>query len=152
MEYEVDTYTLEYVENEDKYYISFKDSVGNNCRIEIEKEIFDVYMTSRKAYTKIKNETSRYIEHSELTDISLYNRSLNKKSELDNIVTENINEEMIIKKIWELPEPQNRRVYMYIVKKLTMTEIAKIEGCAISSISRGINLGIDNLKKNLKNF
>ena len=41
MRYEVDSYTLEYVEDEDKYYISFRDSVEQDCRIEIDKDIFD---------------------------------------------------------------------------------------------------------------
>ena len=40
MQYKVDSYTLEYVESEDKYYISFIDSVNQECRIEIDKEIF----------------------------------------------------------------------------------------------------------------
>ena len=152
MEYEVDTYTLEYVENEDKYYISFKDSVGNDCKLEIEKEIFDVYMTSRKAYIKIKNETSRYLEHSELTDISLYNRSLNKKLEPDKLIIDNINEKKILKEISNLSAPQNRRIYMYIVDGLTMTEISEIEQCSISAISQSIKLGIEKIQKNLKNF
>lgn len=58
MRYEVDSYTLEYVEDEDKYYISFRDSVEQDCRIEIDKDIFDTYTNSKKAYIKIKNETS----------------------------------------------------------------------------------------------
>lgn len=41
MRYEVDSYTLEYVEDEDKYYISFRDSVEQDCRIEIDKDIFE---------------------------------------------------------------------------------------------------------------
>ena len=55
MEYKVDSYTLEYIEDEDKYYISFEDSAKQECRIEIEKEIFDIYMKSKKSYIKIKN-------------------------------------------------------------------------------------------------
>ncbi len=58
MQYKVDNYTLEYIEDEDKYYISFTDSVEQECRIEIEKEIFDTYIKSKRAYIKIKNETS----------------------------------------------------------------------------------------------
>ena len=57
MRYEVDSYTLEYVEDEDKYYISFRDSVEQDCRIEIDKDIFDTYTNSKKTYIKIKNET-----------------------------------------------------------------------------------------------
>ena len=43
-----------------KYYISFRDSVEQDCRIEIDKDIFDTYTNSKKAYIKIKNETSTY--------------------------------------------------------------------------------------------
>lgn len=74
MQFIVDTYNLEYVESENKYYISFKDSVDNEYKIEINKEIFETYKESKKSYIKIKNEFSRYIEHSELTEITLYNR------------------------------------------------------------------------------
>ena len=75
MEYEVDSYTLEHINinGQNKYYLSFKDSVDQDCKIEIEKEIFDAYMTSRKAYTKIKNETSRHLEHLPLSEIEIYN-------------------------------------------------------------------------------
>ena len=55
MRYEVDSYTLEYVEDEDKYYISFRDSVEQDCRIEIDKDIFDTYTNSKKAYIKKYN-------------------------------------------------------------------------------------------------
>lgn len=50
MQYEVDSYILEYIKEQDKYYISFIDSAKQNCRIEINKDIFDTYMKSKKAY------------------------------------------------------------------------------------------------------
>ena len=49
MQYEVDSYTLEYMEDENKYYISFVDSAEQDCRIQIDKEIFNTYMKSKKA-------------------------------------------------------------------------------------------------------
>lgn len=75
MRYEVDSYTLEYVEDEDKYYISFRDSVEQDCRIEIDKDIFDTYTNSKKTYIKIKNETSRHLEQSDLTEEDMYKRA-----------------------------------------------------------------------------
>ena len=152
MEYEVDTYILEYVENENKYYISFKDSAGNNCRLEIEKEIFDVYVTSKKAYTKIKNETSRYLEHSELTDISLYNRSLNKKKDVLDEVVENTLKQQLIKSEKELTDTQRRRIQMYYFEDKTLREIAEIEGCAIMSVKDSLDAAIRILEKKLKKF
>ena len=75
MQYKVDSYTLEYIDEENKYYISFIDSAKQNCRIEINKDIFNEYMNSKKAYVKIKNETSRHLEQSKLTEEDIYNKS-----------------------------------------------------------------------------
>lgn len=152
MEYEVDTYILEYVENENKYYISFKDSAGNNFRLEIDKEVFDVYMASKKAYTKIKNETSRYLEHSELTDISLYNRSLNKKRDVLDKVVDNTLKQQLIKNEKELTDTQSRRIQMYYFENKTLREIAEIEGCAIMSVKDSLDAAIKILEKKLKKF
>lgn len=85
MQYEVDSYILEYIETEDKYYISFLDSAKHNCRIEIEKEIFDAYMNSRKAYTKIKNETMRHLEHLNLSEENIHNRAFYKVESAENV-------------------------------------------------------------------
>lgn len=52
MQYEVDTYKLEYNERTNKYYIFFKDSVGNECKLEIKEEVFNVYMKSKQEYKK----------------------------------------------------------------------------------------------------
>ena len=90
MKYKVDSYILEYIENENKYYISFLDSANQECRIEIDKEIFDIYMSSKKSYVKIKNETSRYIEQSELTEEDIYNRSKFKEKNAEDIFIDNL--------------------------------------------------------------
>ena len=95
MLYEVDSYTLEYDENTNKYYISFMDSAKNNCRVQIDKEIFDIYMTSKKSYTKIKNETSRHLEHSDLSEMDIYKRSFQQPSSVEDVVIKNIETEKL---------------------------------------------------------
>ena len=90
MRYEVDSYTLEYVEDEDKYYISFRDSVEQDCRIEIDKDIFDTYTNSKKAYIKIKNETSRHLEQSDLTEEDMYKRAFEPVESVEETVIKNI--------------------------------------------------------------
>ena len=62
MQYEVDSYTLEYIEDENKYYISFVDSAEQDCRIQIDKEILVTYMKPKKAYTRLKNEPRSYLD------------------------------------------------------------------------------------------
>jgi DNA-directed RNA polymerase specialized sigma24 family protein len=147
MQYEVDSYTLEYVEDEGKYYISFEDSAKQDCTIEIEKEIFDEYMLSKKAYVKIKNETSRHIEQSALTEIEIYKRAFEPKNTVEDIVIKNIDKEKLRQARKELSETQVRRIDLHIVNEVTIRDIAKLEKVQKSQIQKSLKLGLKNLKK-----
>ena len=107
MQYEIDNYILEYIEVENKYYISFLDSVNNKCRLEI---------TEEQIYNKLKvqpqNMEDRYLKSLEtnkirkaldtLTDTQ-YRRimlhSINKYSIRDIAKIENITKNQIEKSI-----------------------------------------------------
>lgn len=147
MQYEVDDYTLEYIEDEEKYYISFKDSAKQDCRIEIEKEIFEIYMNSRKAYVKIKNETSRHYEHMELSDTEIYKRAFEPEETVEDIVIKNINKEKLRQARKELSDVQARRIDLHIVNEITIRDIASIENVQKSQIQKSLKLGLKNLKK-----
>lgn len=152
MEYEVDSYTLEYINinGQNKYYISFKDSVEQDCKIEIEKEIFDAYMTSRKAYTKIKNEKSRHLEHLPLSEIEIYRRSFYPSKSTEEIAIKNIENERVNEAMKELTEVQNRRIELHIINKITIREVARLENVQKRQIEKSLHLGLKKLRKILK--
>lgn len=150
MQYEVDSYTLEYIEDEDKYYISFVDSAEQDCRIQIDKEIFDTYMKSKKAYTKIKNETSRHLEHSLLTDEEIYNRAFDPVESVEETVIKNIEKEKINQAMQKLTEAQYRRIDLHIVNEITIRDLAKIEKVQKKQIEKSLQLGFKKLKKFFK--
>ena len=150
MKYEVDCYTLEYIEGEDKYYISFKDSVEQECTLEIDKEIFDTYIISRKAYTKIKNETSRHLEHLPLTDIEIYKRSFYPCDSAEDIVLKDMDKDRVNKAMKELTETQYRRINLHIINKVTIRDVAKLENVKKRQIEKSLNLGLKKLRKILK--
>jgi len=152
MEYEVDCYTLEYINinGQNKYYISFKDSVEQDCKIEIEKDIFDAYMTSRKAYTKIKNEKSRHLEHLPLSEIEIFRRSFYPSKSTEDTVIKNIENEKLNEAIKELTEVQNRRIELHIINKITIREVARIENVKKRQIEKSLHLGLKKLRKILK--
>lgn len=152
MQFIVDTYILEYVETEDKYYISFKDSVDKDCRIEISQKVFNEYIESKRSYIKIKNETTRYLEHSELTEITLFNRSFNKMKFVDELIIEKITYSALHKAVREIKPPHNRRVEMYFFDEMTVKEIAQKEDKTERAIRYSIEQGIKEIQKNLKNF
>lgn len=148
MRYEVDSYTLEYVEDEDKYYISFRDSVEQDCRIEIDKDIFDTYTNSKKAYIKIKNETKRHLDDTEFTDAEQHNKFINKDKSLEDIVIDNIENEKLKKAKETLTDVQIRRIELHIVDEVTIRDLAKIEKVRTKQIEKSIKQGL----KKIKNF
>jgi len=150
MQYIVDDYIVEHIEETDKYYISFKDSVNRECKIEINKKIYDIYIDSKKSYTRIKNQNSRYIEQSEQTEISLYKRALNKQSGLEDILIKNIELEMLEEAKSTLTDIQRRRIKLHIENKRTLKEISEIEGVGKNKIDKSISQGMKKLKKFLK--
>ena len=120
--------------------------------IKINKELKDEVKTHKRQLKKKKNEFDRHIEHLKLTEIQINKRAISKAPTTEEMFFEKEGERQIIKTIWSLPEPQNRRVYMFIVEELTLTEIAKIENRAIPVIKRSVDRGIKNLQEKLKKF
>lgn len=148
MQYEVDSYTLEYNENENKYYISFIDSARKECKLEIEKEIFDIYMKAKKAYIKIKNETSRHIEHLDLSEEQLYNRSISNIESTEDKVIKNIEKQKVNEALKELTDIQLRRMELHIINEITIRDLAKLEKVQKKQIQKSLELSF----KKIKNF
>lgn len=120
--------------------------------IKINKELKDEVKIHKRHLKSQKNEFDRHIEHLELTETQINKRAISKAPTTEEMFFEKEGERQIIKTIWSLPEPQNRRVYMFIVEELSLTEIAKIENRAIPVIKRSVDRGIKNLQENLKKF
>ena len=148
----IDTYIIISNNDESKNIIAFKDVNGKSRIIRANKILRDEYKRRKSEENSQNIKFSRYIEHSELTDISLNKRAVNKEISLEEQVVSNLESERIIKEIWKLPTPQNRRVYMYIVNEFSYTKIAKIENRAIPTIKESIDRGLENLRKKLRKF
>ena len=147
MQYKVDSYTLEYVESEDKYYISFIDSVNQECKIEIDKEIFYAYLKSKENYVKIKNETNRHLEQSELTDEEIYNRAFETEESIEETVMKSIEKEKMQQALKELTEVQQRRIELHIVNNITIRDIAQLEKVRKKQIEKSLQIGLKKIKK-----
>ena len=94
------------------------------------------------------NKFDRHIEHSDLTEASIYNRKLDKEKCIEDDILENIEKERLYNAVLLLPKPQKRRIYLHYFCELTYREIAKTEKCSI----RAIQYSLRNALKNLKNF
>ena len=143
----IDTYIVFSNSDESKNIIVFKDENGKSRVIRANEKLRDEYKKRKSEENSQNIKFSRYIEHSELTDISLNKRATNR---LEEQVISNLESERIIKEIWKLPTPQNRRVYMYIVDEFSYTKIAKIENRSIPTVKESVDRGLENLRKKLK--
>ena len=148
----IDTYIVFSNSDDSKNIIVFKDGNGKSRIIRANETLINEYKKRKSEENSQNIKFSRYIEHSELTDISLNKRATNKGISLEEQVISNLESERIIKEIWKLPTPQNRRVYMYIVDEFSYTKIAKIENRSIPTVKESIDRGLENLRKKLKKF
>ena len=146
----IDTYIVFSNNDESKNIIVFKDTNIKSRAVRVNNNIREEYRRRKSEENSQKIKYSRYIEHSVLTDISLNKRSANKEISLEEEVVSKLQAERILKEIWNLPEPQNRRVYMYIVDEFSYTKIAKIENRSIPTVKESIDRGLENLRKKLK--
>lgn len=151
MQYEVDTYKLEYIEETGQYYICFKDSVENECRIEISKDIFDAYITSKKSYIKVKNQKDRHEEPGNLTEEDIYMRSIDKEKGTEDKAITNIYKEQLKNAKKALTESQKRRIELNIETGISIRELAKRENVRKNQIEKSITLGLKKLKKFFEN-
>lgn len=76
---------IEDLEN-NKYWIIFKNYLGEEITSEIPKDIFDAYIESKSAYKKNKNEEERHWEHIELSENELFKRSLKYQDSIESII------------------------------------------------------------------
>lgn len=135
-----------------KNKLKIKITTSKRKYIKVSKEIQEEFIRSKKERKAQRNEYDRHIEHLQLSEVQINARAINKSKSTEEYFIENEGESFILREIWNLPEPQNRRVYMYIVDEFSLTKIAKIENRAIPVIKRSIDRGIQTLQQKLKKF
>ncbi len=141
-------YTL--TEKEDKHFLSFRDGQGVLRELQITKELFEVLNRFELDDLSILNEWDRHYEHSELTEISLYNRAVSPPESVEEAVFRNLRYEALYKAMERLPETQRRRLVLYYFAGLTYAQIADKEGCKYQTVQESIYVALKKLKKLLK--
>lgn len=136
-------------EEKGHYFVSFKDDAGVPYRIEVDKPLYDVFNRFELDDLSYLNIWDRYIEQSELTEVSLNKRAVKSDASIEEVVIENIQSELLHKKISELPKVQRRRLTLYFSGGLTYEQIAKMEGCTKMPVKRSIDRAIEELRKKL---
>lgn len=141
-------YTLTKIK--DKHILSFRDGQGVLQEITIDRELFELLDRFELDDLSYLHEVDRHYEHSELTEISLYNRATALPESVEDAVLRNLQYEALYNAIWKLPEAQRRRLILYYFGGLTYAQIAEMEGCKYQTVQESIYAALKNLKSFLK--
>ena len=131
---------IAYTDNLEKFnadYLRYTTEVQGTC---IDHDLSEEYMVK----------VSRHIEHSELTEATLNDRAFHKPETVEDVVSRNMEYELLHRAIAKLPETQRRRLLLYFFGELTYEQIAELEGCKYQTIQGSIYAALKTLKKILK--
>ena len=134
------------------YYIRFRDGVSAEHCLEISRELFLALNQFELDDLSVMNEIDNHYEHSDLTEESLNTRAANPPKSLEDTVFTRLQYERLHSAVSELPEIQRRRVNLYYFGGYTFEQIALLENCTKRAVKRSVDLAVDTLRKNLKNF
>ncbi|MEG0361832.1 MAG: sigma factor-like helix-turn-helix DNA-binding protein [Longicatena sp.] len=144
-------YKLRIEESNDteRYFVSFFDQDKNLKEVEVVAHIADMlFKDFVRIERNLKRSDERNLEHSELTEYSLHQRTLHKPPALEDVVFLNLQKEVLWKAIEGLPKTQRRRLILYYFEGFTYEQIAVVEGCK----KMAVKFSIDIAKEKIKNF
>lgn len=145
----IDNYEI-YSENGKMIFGSFVDYLGEKHCFKIDDFLENEFIDRRRMEFNAQYETRKHLDTSIYNPHTLEVRALIKIRATEDSYIQNNFMEMVIKEIWKLPSPQNRRTYMKLIDGFSLTKIAKIEGRAIPVIKKSVDLGIEKIRTKLK--
>ena len=125
---------------------------GEQHSLEIGRDLFDALDQFELDDLSVMNEIDNHYEHSDLSEESLNTRAANPPKSLEDTVFSRLQYEQLHSAVSELPEIQRRRVNLYYFGGYTFEQIALLENCTKRAVKRSVDLAVDTLRKNLKNF
>lgn len=143
-------YTLTITEG--RYYLSFKDGRGKQQNIEIDEVLYQTFDRFELEDISHLNRVSRHIEHFELTEETLNDRTFHRAKQIEDIVSESIEYEQLHRAVSKLPKVQRRRLKLYFFGEMSYEQIAKLEGCTKRAVKFSVDIAVEKLKKNFKKF
>ncbi len=140
-------YFLHSDEEKNIYIVQFSDG-DSQYNVEISKELFNEFDDIERDEARKIQYDKRYLEQSYQTDISLYNKAVNKPLSVEDKTIKDIDYIKLYRAIETLSKMHKRRILLYYYDNLSLSDIAEIEGCS----KVAIKYSIDNAIKQLREF
>ena len=119
-------------------YIDFKDGQAEHHHIEISQELYEAFNQFELDDIRYLNAYSRHIEHSELSEQTLYQRATYKPDGVEDTLFQKLQEEKLHQAIKTLPEKQRRRLVLHYFEQLTYAQISALEDCTTRAVQYSI--------------
>lgn len=149
--YRDNPYSINYNESNNTYIVVFNFN-SKEEKVNVSREVFDVFNHSELLDIKQMNERDRHYDHNEITDEYIYRNSVFKNESVEEMVEKKQTSEILQKAINKLPEVQKRRIIKYFFDNKNEYQIAEEEGVSQQAIHIGIERAIEKLKEILKNL
>lgn len=148
----IDGYEIS-IENGKFTKATFIDTDGSEVTINLGEDLRLEFVKRRREEFKEQYEKRKHIDRFIKDNDYIFEvKTSNNSYSIEDTFIKEEEKNKIIKEIWKLPIPQNRRVFMSVVNKYSLTKIANIEGVSVNAVKSSIILGKEKLKKILKNF
>lgn len=121
--------------------------IGEDVSVNISKELFDLMDELEKDEARIIQSDKRNLEKSELMEMTLYTRAMEKPKSLEDKVIEKIEKEKLRKALNSLSDMQRRRILLHFKYNLSFSQIAEIEGCSKIAVKYSIDNALEELRK-----
>lgn len=144
-------YVIDYIQEFDIYFVSFKDIKGKLHKVEVSKEVYSAFNQFELDDLSELNEYDNHIEHSEIYENNLNTRAKNKPISLEDEVINRLTFEDLKQAINTLSDIKKRRIKMYYFDDMTLEEIAKLEHTSHQAISKSLREALAEIKKIIKN-
>lgn len=142
-------YSLNIDEN-NNYTINFKDNKNIIHSIEVSEKVFSAFNSFELEDIKLMHEYERHIEHFDLDENSIHQRTTLENNSVDVIVESKLLNEELKNAINELSDIQKQRVIKYYFENKTLEQIAQEEGCSKRAIKFSIDIALEKISQKLK--
>ena len=120
--------------------------------IEVTEEVSEMLKQSERSEEAQRKKVIRYKAYFSLDREDGIERALlSRVYTPEEIYERKVTKEELYIAMGTLPEKQARRIYAHFFLKMSVAEIARIEGVNWTSVNRGIRQGLMRIKKILKN-
>jgi RNA polymerase sigma factor (sigma-70 family) len=133
-----------------RYYISFVDVNNNFQEIAVSQKVFESFNKFELEDISQMNEYDRHLEHSEVDENTLYQKSVSSEQPLEEYFDKAQDAENLHMAISKLPDVQKRRLKKYYFEDITFEEISHEEGCTYQCVQRSVYRAVTKIKNILE--